>query len=573
MFERRAGAGGPLRSARSVPATPGREGKTIKERTLKKMKGALRFLFGRTMFGALFLLLQILFLLSAFDWLKEYMVYLFGGSTALSVAVLIYIISDEENSSIKLSWVVPILVIPVFGTLFYLFLKLQPGTWLINRRIVELQEETAPLLLQDPETEEAYNRLHTGGGNLVRYMNRYGKYPIYSRTEATYFPLGDDFYPALLEELKKAEAFIFMEYFIVERGVMWDSILAVLEEKANAGVEVRFMYDGMCSLVLLPHSYPQELEKKGIRCKMFSPMKPALSSYQNNRDHRKICVIDGHTAFTGGVNLADEYINRKARFGHWKDTAVMLKGPAAQSFTMMFLQLWGVTEKQKEEYSRFLYPGEMPVLNKTPAPGGTPVFREENGSGNLSCTCGTDGLGFVMPYADSPLDGENVGEQVYLDILGHARRYVHIMTPYLILDDITLAALKYAAKRGVETVIIMPHVPDKLYAYLLARSYYGELLKAGVRIFEYTPGFVHAKMFVCDDEEAVVGTINLDYRSLYLHFECAAYFCQSPVVPEVERDMQETLLKCEEITLAACRSYPFLRRFAGKALRLLAPLM
>ncbi len=513
------------------------------------MRGALRFLFGRTMFGALFLLLQILFLLTAFDWLKEYMVYLFGGSAALSVAVLVYIISDEENSSIKLSWVVPILVIPVFGTLFYLFLKLQPGTWLINRRIGELQEETAPLLLQDPETEASYNRLHAGGGNPVRYMNRYGKYPIYSGTKARYFPLGDDFYPALLSELQKAEAFIFMEYFIVERGVMWDSILAVLEEKARAGVEVRFMYDGMCSLMLLPYSYPQELEKKGIRCKMFSPIKPALSSHQNNRDHRKICVIDGHTAFTGGVNLADEYINRRPRFGHWKDTAVMLKGPAAQSFTMMFLQLWGVTEKEKEDYSRFLYPGEMPLPDEAPAPG------------------------FVMPYADSPLDGENVGEQVYLDILGHARRYVHIMTPYLILDDITLAALKYAAKRGVETVIIMPHIPDKLYAYLLARSYYEELLKAGVRIFEYTPGFVHAKMFVCDDEEAVVGTINLDFRSLYLHFECAAYFCQSPVVPEVERDMQETLLKCEEITLAACRSYPFVKRFAGKALRLFAPLM
>lgn len=527
---------------------------------LKKMKGALRFLFGRTTFGALFLALQILFLLSAFDWLKEYMVVLFGGSAALSVAVLIYIISDEENSSIKLSWVVPILVIPVFGTLFYLFLKMQPGTWLINRRIGELQEETAPLLSQDPETEESYNRLNAGGGNLVRYMNRYGRYPIYSGTEAKYFPLGDDFFPALLEELKKAEVFIFMEYFIVERGVMWDSILAILEEKAKAGVEVRFMYDGMCSLVLLPYSYPQELEKKGIRCKMFSPMKPALSSYQNNRDHRKICVIDGHTAFTGGVNLADEYINRRARFGHWKDTAVMVKGPAVQSFTMMFLQLWGVTECGKEEYGRFLYPGEAPC-------------EEHSGPGTSPRPYETDGMGFVMPYADSPLDGENVGEQVYLDILGHARRYVHIMTPYLILDDITLAALKYAAKRGVETVIIMPHIPDKIYAYLLARSYYEELLKAGVRIFEYTPGFVHAKMFVCDDEEAVVGTINLDYRSLYLHFECAAYFCQNPVVLEVERDMQETLLKCEEITLAACRSYPLIKRFAGKALRLFAPLM
>jgi len=501
------------------------------------------------MFGALFLLLQIGFLLAGFSWLREYMIYLFGGSTVLSVIVLIYIISDEENSSIKLSWVVPILVIPVFGTLFYLFLKLQPGAWFINRRIQEVGVDLAPYLEQKPEVLEDYDNLSASGGNLARYMNRYGKYPVYKNTAASYFPLGDDFYPELLNQLRQAKHFIFMEYFIVEYGVMWESILRVLEEKAKEGVEVRFMYDGMCSLVLMPYSYPRVLEGKGIRCKMFSPMKPALSSYQNNRDHRKICVIDGHTAFTGGVNLADEYINQKARFGHWKDTAVMLKGEAVVSFTMMFLQLWGVTEKEKEDYSRFLYPAQAVI----PA--------------------GMDASGFVMPYADSPLDGENVGEQVYLDILGHARRYVHIMTPYLILDDITLAALKYAAKRGVETIIIMPHIPDKLYAYLLARSYYEELLKAGVRIFEYTPGFVHAKMFVSDDEKAVVGTINLDFRSLYLHFECAAYFYRNPVVREVERDMQETLLKCQEITLASCRSYPFIKRFAGKALRLLAPLM
>lgn len=330
---------------------------------------------------------------------------------------------------------------------------------------------------------------------------------------------------------------------------MWNAILEVLEQKAKEGLEVRFMYDGMCSLALLPYSYPKTLQAKGIKCKMFSPVKPALSSYQNNRDHRKICVIDGHTAFTGGVNLADEYINKRERFGHWKDTAVMLKGDAVNSFTMMFLQLWGVTELEKEDYSRFLLPAD---------------YRYPEGM---------DYSGFVMPYADSPLDGENVGEQVYLDILGHAKRYVHIMTPYLILDDVTLTALKYSAKRGVETIIIMPHIPDKLYAYLLARSYYAELLRAGVQIYEYTPGFVHAKMFISDDEKAVVGTINLDYRSLYLHFECAAYLYKNNTVYTVEEDFQETLGKCRLITLDDCRRYSPVKRFAGKALRLFAPLM
>lgn len=356
-------------------------------------------------------------------------------------------------------------------------------------------------------------------------------------------------FPVLLEELKKAEHFIFMEYFIVEHGVMWDAILQVLETKVAEGVEVRFMYDGMGNLFTLPHGYEKAMQEKGIQCKIFAPVRPALSSYQNNRDHRKICVIDGHTAFTGGVNLADEYINQRVRFGHWKDTAVLIKGKAVDSFTMMFLQLWDVTERDGEEYRRFLCPPEFHM------PAGMAYG------------------GFVMPYADSPLDGENVGESVYLDILGRSRRYVHITTPYLILDDTTLAALKFAAKRGVEVIIIMPHIPDKLYAYLLARSYYAELLRAGVQIYEYTPGFIHAKMFTSDDEKAVVGTINLDFRSLYLHFECASYFFRNAVVMDVEEDFQKTLAKSERITLENCRKYPFIRRFAGKALRILAPLM
>lgn len=516
---------------------------------MKKIRGLLRIIFGRTAFVVLFTLIQIGILGAGFYWLKEYMLYVFGGSSVLSAAVLIYIISDDENSSIKLSWVVPLLLFPVFGTLFYLFVKLQPGAKLINHRIQDLGKEIQPYLEQDPEVLSAYNSISASGGNLARYMNRYGKYPVYENTNITYFPLGDDMYPELLNQLRQAKQFIFMEYFIVERGVMWNSILEVLEQKAKEGVEVRFMYDGMCCLTMLPYSYPKTLQAKGIKCKMFSPVKPALSSYQNNRDHRKICVIDGHTAFTGGINLADEYINQKVRFGHWKDTGIMLKGDAVCSFTMMFLQLWCVNEREKEDYGRFVVPSDYLL----PA--------------------AADGSGFVMPYADSPLDGENVGEQVYLDILGHAKRYVHIMTPYLILDDVTVSALKYAAKRGVDTVIIMPHIPDKLYAYLLARTYYEELLAAGVKIYEYTPGFVHAKVFVSDDEKAVVGTINMDYRSLYLHFECAAYLYKNAAVRDVERDFRETLEKCQEITLSDCRSYPFIKRLAGQALRLFAPLM
>lgn len=516
---------------------------------LKKLKKLLRLIFGRTTLGVLFLIIQIAVLFAGFNWFREYLIYVYGGSSVLSALVLIYIISEEGNSTVKLSWVVPILVFPVFGTLFYLFLTMQPGTRRINRRIEEVGSRLHPYLLQDPEVLAHYESISASGGSLVRYMNQYGHYPAYEYTGVRYFKLGDDMFPVLLEELNKAEKFIFLEYFIVEHGVMWDAILKILEKKAGEGVEIRFMYDGMGNLFTLPHGYERQMQERGIQCKIFGPVRPALSSYQNNRDHRKICVIDGHTAFTGGVNLADEYINRKTRYGHWKDTAVMIKGVAVNSFTMMFLQLWDVTENEAENYRSFLCPAE---------------FRMPEGM---------DYGGFVMPYADSPLDGENVGESVYLDIIGRSRRYVHIMTPYLILDDITLSALKFSAKRGVEVIIIMPHIPDKMYAYLLARSYYEELLRAGVKIYEYTSGFVHAKMFASDDEKAVVGTVNLDFRSLYLHFECAAYFYRNAVVMDVEKDFQETLKKCEKITLENCRRYPFIKKFVGKALRILAPLM
>lgn len=518
---------------------------------MKKLKVLFRVVFGRTAFVVLFLLLQIGFLFSCFRWLSSYMVYIYGGMTLLTAIVVIYILNEKANPSFKLAWVIPVLVIPVFGTFLYLFVQLQIGTKLINRRLKEMGEESAPYLKQNPKTVARLNEVSKDKANLAKYLEHYGGFPVCENTMVEYFPLGDVMFPELKRQLKEAKNFIFMEYFIIERGKMWGEILEILEEKAAEGVEVRVMYDGMCCMVLLPYHYPRELEKKGIRCKMFAPIKPTLSTYQNNRDHRKICVIDGHTAFTGGINLADEYINEVVRFGHWKDTAVMLKGEGVQSFTMMFLQMWNVTERQKEDYARYIYPKEHYCRMKD-------ALQDK---------------GFVLPYGDSPLDGENVGERVYMDIINQARDYVHIMTPYLILDNEMVTALTYAAKRGIDTVIIMPHIPDKRYAYLLARSYYPELLEAGVKIYEYTPGFVHAKVFVSDDESAVVGTINLDYRSLYLHFECGVFIHKNPAVRVIEQDFRKTLEQCGQVTLTDCRRYPVLPRFAGRMLRLIAPLM
>ena len=516
---------------------------------MKKARKLLRIIFGRTAFVVMSLLLQISILLAGFRFLSHYMVYIYGGFTPLSAFVILYVVNKDENPSFKLAWIIPITVIPVFGTLLYLFLELQWEGKIINRKLRENISDTQPYLKQNPRYMEQLARTSRSNANLAAYIENSGSYPVYGNTNVKYYPVGEEMFEDMKKELEKAKRFIFMEYFIVERGEMWDSLLEILERKVQEGVEVRFMYDGMCCLVLLPYSYPRELRAKGLKAKMFAPIRPALSTYQNNRDHRKILVIDGHTAFTGGINLADEYINRKVRFGHWKDTGIMVKGDAVTSFTMMFLQMWNITEKEPEDYGRYLrdpeffYPPELSME------------------------------GFVIPYGDSPLDQETVGELVYLDIINTARNYVHIMTPYLILNYELVQALQFAAKRGVETIIIMPHIPDKEYAFLLAKAHYEELIRAGVQIYEYTPGFVHAKVFTSDDEKAVVGTINMDYRSLYLHFECAAYIYRNEVIKDVERDFKETLAKSQVITLEECRHYPWYKKFAGRVLRLFAPLM
>lgn len=497
------------------------------------------------------LLIQIAFIVAALMFFSDRFVYFSVASMILSAVVLVWIINDNTNPYYKLAWVVPVMLIPIFGTVTYIFAKLELGTHIMNNRILTLIDETSPFIPQKEDTLEELEKISVQEKNLAVYMKTHAGYPIWKNTYAKYYPLGEDFFAAMIPELEAAKEFIFMEYFIVERGEMWNTILEILERKVKEGVDVRFMYDGMCSLMLVPYRYPKKLEAMGIKCKMFSPIKPILSTVQNNRDHRKILVVDGHTAFTGGINLADEYINRVERFGHWKDTAVMLKGEAVAGFTIMFLQNWNINEYGKEDKYENYIKTDFPQL------------REENFL--------TDG--FVLPYGDSPLDNENVGQTVYLDILNRAERYVHIMTPYLILDNEMTGALTYAAKRGVDVIIIMPHVPDKIYAYLLARSYYAELIRAGVKIYEYTPGFVHAKGFVSDDTRAVVGSINLDYRSLFLHFECASYFYRHPVVAQVEQDMQDTLKKCMLITLDDCKRFNILKRAAGHILRLFAPLM
>ena len=509
-------------------------------------KGLFRIIFSRTGIILLLVLIQFGLMVSSVYYLREYLPFIYGAVIILEAIAVIYIINSKGNPAFKMTWMLCVLVFPLIGVMLYVFAQMQVGTRFMRSRLSTLRIETAPYMQQDPEIVDHIRASKSANAQLSYYLSRQLGFPTYRNTEVYYYPLGEYKFKAMLQELQKARKYIFMEYFIVEKGYMWGSILDILKRKAAEGVEVRFMYDGMCAISMLPYSYPRQLEKCGIQCKMSNPIVPFLSTTQNNRDHRKICVIDGKVAFTGGVNLGDEYINRKERFGHWKDTAVMLRGDAVQSFTMIFLQMWNVEERRPEKYMRYLTPKRSELHR---------------------------GMGYVIPYGDSPFDNENVGEEVYFHILNHAKKYVHIMTPYLILDNEMIITLTRAAKSGIEVVIIMPHIPDKWYAFAVAKTYYKELIESGVQIYEYTPGFVHAKVFVSDDDTATVGTINLDYRSLYLHYECGVFIYNNPEVDKIEADFRNTLVKCHKVTLVEAKERSMLTKVTGHVLRLVAPLM
>lgn len=521
-------------------------------RLLKKgQKGLIYMLFSRMGIIILLFLVQILFLFSVFQKFGEYIPHFLGGNFLFTVIILIYLINNRMDPSAKIIWLVIIMAFPVFGALLLVYTQTDVGHRAVKKRLTNLMELTRQSIPQSPKTMEALEKESPEAAALSRYVSRTGCYPVFDHTDVTYFPLGEDKFYEMLRQLEQARHFIFLEYFIVDEGVMWGKVLELLAQKAREDVEIRMMYDGSCEFTTLPYDYPSSLERFGIRCKMFSPLTPLLSTYYNYRDHRKILVIDGHTAFTGGVNLADEYINRKVRFGHWKDTAIMVKGEAVKSFTLMFLQMWNIDEP-------------APLFKK---------YLQYPTSGQQTAAVQKKMQGYVLPYGDCPLDQARVGEQVYVDILNHAVRYVHIMTPYLILDSVMENALKFAAERGVEVALILPGIPDKAAAYALAKTHYPSLLESGVNIYEYTPGFVHAKVFVSDDEKAVVGTINLDYRSLYHHFECAAYLYRTACIPDIEADFQATLKHCRRVTPETLRREKLSIRLAGHALKFLAPLL
>ncbi|MDD5879236.1 MAG: cardiolipin synthase, partial [Clostridiales bacterium] len=351
----------------------------------------------------------------------------------------------------------------------------------------------------------------------------------------------------LVEELKKAKHFIFLEYFIIEEGIMWNTILEILKEKAKEGVDVRVIYDDVGCVMKLPYKYGDKLEKYGIKCRVFNPFIPILTNRLNNRDHRKIAVIDGYVGFMGGINLADEYINSFEKYGHWKDAAILLKGDAVFNLTVMFLTMWDFINNSDDDYLK---------------------YRPENFTNEKYLS-----KGYVQPFDDSPLVNEPIGETVYLNLINKAKKYIYINTPYLIIDNEMATALKIAAKSGIDVRIVTPHIPDKWFVHAVTRSYYHSFIKDNIKIYEYTPGFMHSKTFVVDDEYAVVGSINLDFRSLYLHFECGAWLYKTDSVLKVKEDFLDTLELCQQISLQDCENVKWPVKFGRLILRMFSPLL
>ena len=517
----------------------------MKKRNWRLMlRRVLNLVFSRIVVTGVLLLLQAFWLFALFYWLADYAKWFGGVGVAMSIIMCLALIrQDSTVPEFKISWMILFAVMPVQGGILYLLWGNKRPALGLRHRLERAEDAMAPARKDDPDAAAALQRQDPRAALTARYLHDYGPMPVCGGTAAKYYPDGQSMFADMLPALQGAQHSIYVESFIIGMGEMWGQIHEILRRKAAAGLDVRVIYDDAGCLSLLPHNYAEMMRADGIRAFSFNRCVPVLNLVMNNRDHRKIMVIDGKIGFTGGVNLADEYINRLVRFGYWKDSGVRLEGPGAGALANIFLTFW-----------KAQYPEEDIDIDRD-LPAAAPVP--------------TDCL--VQPFADSPVDREAVAKNVYLELINQAQRRLQICTPYLILDNDLLACLRLAAKRGVDVRIYTPGVPDKPTIYQLTRSYFPHLLRAGVRIFSYTPGFLHAKTWLVDDRIAAVGTVNLDYRSLYLHFENSVLIYGGAVLDDVRRDLAEIERESAEVKLADCRT-GFFGTMYSAVLRLVAPL-
>ena len=502
-----------------------------------------RIISDRRVVGGFLLILQLVIVMYGVGWMSGRWYWGPRLLTVLSLVIVIWLVRKYDNPTYKITWIIIILLLPLFGGLFYLFWGNTPFNRARTRHKYEPGAPDFTIYRRTPATERLA-RAYPRHAPRAHYIEALVGMPAWDNTEARYFRVGEEMFASMCEELWLAKRFIFLEYFIIEEGVMWDTILDILQVKVREGVDVRVIYDDVGSIATLPKHYDRYLATLGIRAVRFNRFVPTLNTYLNYRNHRKMMIIDGNVSYMGGINLADEYINQKVRFGHWKDTGIMLRGEGTANMTALFLQMWQyVTGEPVPPLNAYLPSVKLPAE------------------------------GYVQPFADSPLDDLNVGESSYLQIISTAREYVYITTPYLVLDNEMITALTIAAQSGIDVRILTPGIPDKKLVYLITRSYYQQLRRAGVKIYEYRPGFLHAKSIVSDDDAAIVGTINMDFRSFFLHFECATCFYNSPVVGAVKKDILDMISVSRQIDDAWLHKVPWLRSIAASVLRLFAPLL
>ena len=494
-------------------------------------------------FSALSLIVQIVFFVVMIKGLSEHYWFINIFCTVLSIVAIFYIVNRSGKSSYKILWIIFILAVPLFGITAYILLgggRVFPH---VKRKLKNCEDKYINQLYDDKNTHESLRYSDGLHSRQADYLTNESRYPLYKNSSCEFLAPGEKFMPRLLEELKKAKHYIYIEFFIIAEGKMWSSICDILEQKVNEGVEIKVLFDDFGSIKRQSSVFIKQLRNKGIEVAVFNKIRPSMDVFMNNRNHRKIVVIDGKVAMTGGLNIADEYINELKRFEYWMDCAVIIKGNAVKSFLAMFCSIWEFTTGNPIDMNKYI--SQLDIVDK----------------------------GFLLPYADGPLDNKNPAEGIYMQIINSAQRYVHIASPYLIIDNSMKECLCLAAKSGIDVKIITPHTPDKWYVHPVTQYNYYDLLEAGVKIYEYTPGFIHSKFFVSDDSVATVGTVNMDYRSFIMHFECGVWMCNNTSVHDINDHFNKLLLQCEEMTLKKLKKSGVFTRIKRAILHLFAPFM
>lgn len=512
-----------------------------------KHKGEKNIIVATTKFLIFLLLLLIQYFLIKYIYNQATILYIYSNwiFEAIKITSALYIVNKQDNPAYKISWLLLIMFFPIIGLILYFITGNIKLPKFIQNKVTKIIRRTHKLLTFNQTIEDEIKELDKRVYNSFTYLKNTCALPVYRNTSAKYFATGESYFESMLEDLKKAKKYILIEYFIISEGIIFNQIYKILEEKANQNVQVYILYDGIGSMINLPKQLRKKHKTNNIHIKAFNEISPIITTYINDRDHRKMTIIDGKIGYTGGINIGDEYANIEKKYGHWKDTGIKVEGNPVFTYVVMFLRLWELTTKEKLDYTFF----------ETP----TKELKKEDG--------------FVMPYGDGPHNKFNPAENIYIDTLNKAKDYVYITSPYLVIDNEMLTALCNTALSGVDVRIMIPGIPDKKIVYIASKSYYPELLKAGVKIYEYTPGFLHSKTFISDDEISIVGSINLDYRSLYLHYELATYFYKSKINKQIKKDFEEMIKVSNEITNKNYKKPNLIIRVFEAVLRALSPMM